>query len=42
MPELSGTQVVAFVAFAALILAWLMAPGTAVVAAEREPLPEAA
>jgi len=42
VPELSATQLIAFAAFAALILAWLAAPTTAVVADERETLPEAA
>lgn len=42
MPELSATQLIAFAAFAALILAWLVAPTTTVVAAAREPLAEAA
>ncbi len=41
MPALDGTQVVAIASFAALIVAWLMAPTTESVAAT-EPLPAAA
>ncbi|MBI2324479.1 MAG: hypothetical protein HYU87_05920 [Chloroflexi bacterium] len=40
MPALDGTQILAIASFAALVIAWLMAPTeSAVVVAEREPLP---
>lgn len=42
MPELDGTSVLAFASFGALVLAWLMAPTTSAVVAERKPLPAAA
>jgi hypothetical protein len=42
MPEFDGTQVAAIASFATLVLAWLMAPTSSVVVAEREPLPAAA
>lgn len=42
MPELDGTSIVAIGSFAVLVLAWLMAPTSSVVVAEREPLPAAA
>lgn len=41
MPELDGTSVLAIASFAALVVAWLMAP-TAPAVAERKPLPAAA
>lgn len=42
MPELDGTQIIAIASFAALIVAWLMAPASSAVAAERKPLSAAA
>ncbi len=36
MPELDGTSVIAIASFAALILAWLMAPASAPVAVQPE------
>lgn len=41
MPALDGTSIAAIASFAALIVAWLMAP-TADTAAASEPLPAAA
>ena len=42
MPELDGTSIVAIASFAGLVLAWLMAPTSSVVAARRQALPAAA
>lgn len=43
MPELAGTQVVAIASFAALVVAWLMAPAETVeVVREPEAVPAAA
>ncbi len=42
MPELDGTSVIAIASFAALVIAWLMAPTETVAVAQREPLPAAA
>ena len=42
MPELDGTQIAAMASFAALILAWLVAPAAPEAGAEQEPLPAAA
>lgn len=43
MPELDGTTILAIGSFAALVLAWLAAPSSGVVAAEtREAVPAAA
>lgn len=41
MPALDGTQVLAIASFGALVISWLMAPTSEVVAAEAV-LPEAA
>lgn len=41
MPELDGTSILAIASFASLVIAWLMAPGTAAVG-ESEALPTAA
>lgn len=42
MPELDGTSLIAIASFAVLVIAWLMAPTTSAVVAERKPLPAAA
>ena len=42
MPELDGTSLVAMASFAALVMAWLFAPNSAVVAVAERELPAAA
>lgn len=43
MPELAGTQLIAIASFAALVIAWLMAPTETVeVVPQREAVPAAA
>lgn len=42
MPELDGVSIIAIASFAALVVAWLVAPNTTVEAAEAEPVRAAA
>jgi hypothetical protein len=43
MPELDGTTIIAIASFAALVVAWLVAPTeTVVTVSEREAVPAAA
>lgn len=42
MPQLDGVGILAIVSFAGLVVAWVFAPNTTVVAAEPETLPVAA
>jgi hypothetical protein len=42
MPQLDGVGILAIVSFAGLVVAWLFAPTTTVVATEPETLPVAA
>lgn len=42
MPQLDGVGILAIASFAGLVVAWLFAPNTTVVAAEPEALPAAA
>lgn len=42
MPQLDGVSIIAFLSFAVLVVAWLVAPNTTVDTVEAETVPAAA